>query len=150
MVINNLDTIFIKGNVPSLKNSKIKTAHGIFPSKTVTRYLRNFGIQGYSSRDKKVFGYKTIPDTFRPYAEQIKAILGNLDAPYKLGFYFVRRTKSRFDFGNAVELIADLFTAYDVWEDDNCDFFLPFPQLINGVVYHVDKTAPGVYITILK
>ena len=148
--MNNQNTIFIPGNVPSLKNSKVKTARGIFPSKTVTRYLRNFGIQGYSGREKKVFGYKTIPDTFRPYAEQMKIMLAGTGVPYKLGFYFVRRTKSRFDFGNAVELIADMLTAYDVWEDDNCDYFLPFPNLINGVVYHVDKTSPGVYITILK
>ena len=29
--------IFIPGNVPSLKNSKVKTSRGIFSSPTVTR-----------------------------------------------------------------------------------------------------------------
>lgn len=146
----NSDTIFIPGQVPSLKNGKIATTRGVFRSKTVTKYLRSFGIQNYSSKDKWVEGYKTIPDTFEPYAKQLKSMLAGATLPYKLGFYFVRSSKTRFDFGNAVEVLADLFSAYDVWVDDNCDYFLPFPELRNGVVYHVDKNAPGVYIKVLK
>jgi hypothetical protein len=47
--------IFIKGNVPSLKNSKIK---GIYHPKTVTKYLRSLNIQGYSASKKTVKEYK--------------------------------------------------------------------------------------------
>ena len=49
--------LFIKGNVPSLKNSKIKTSRGIFSSKTVKRYLNSLGIQSYSPSKKIVKGY---------------------------------------------------------------------------------------------
>jgi hypothetical protein len=148
MIVNN--TLFIPGAIPSLKNSKIKTAHGIFPSKTVAKFLRSYGIKSFSSSKKTVENYKTIPDTFRPLAMELKELLKDEPTPYKLGFYFVRRTKSRFDFGNAVEIVSDLLSAYNAWEDDNCDIFLPFPMLRNGVVYEVNKDNPGVYITLIK
>ena len=44
--------IFIPFNVPSLKNSKIKTTRGIFPSKTFKKYLQAIGIQHFSSSKK--------------------------------------------------------------------------------------------------
>ena len=49
--------IFIPGNIPSLKNSKVKTARGIFSSPTVNKFLRSIGIQKFNSRKKEVKGY---------------------------------------------------------------------------------------------
>lgn len=144
------NSVFIKGQIPSLKNSKIKTQHGIFHSKTVANFLRSYGIKSYSSSKKIVVGYKTVPDTFKPYVIELKKMIGNQNPPYKLQFYFVRKTKSRFDFGNSVELLADLFTAYNLWDDDNCDNFLPFPWVIDNSCYKVDKNNPGVYISIVN
>jgi hypothetical protein len=147
--MNNLNNaVFIKNNIPSLKNSKIATSKGVFHSKTVANFLREHGIKHYSSSKKIVEGYKTKPDTFRPYVVQLKKIMveKNLQPPYKLEFYFARKTKARFDFGNAVELLSDLFTAYCLWEDDNCDYYLPFPWVIDNSCYKVDKDNPGVYI----
>jgi hypothetical protein len=143
-----VNEIFIPGSVPSLKNSKVKTARGIFHSKTVTNYLREHGIKSYSTLRKTVEGYARKPNTFKPHAMQLKKMLEGLDPPYCIEFYFIRKTKTRFDFGNGVELISDLFTAHDVWDDDNCDVFLPFPRLINGSCYHVDKGNPGVIIRV--
>ena len=142
--------IFIKNNIPSLKNSKVKTSRGIFPSKTVTNFLRSYGIKHYSSSKKTVEGYARTPDTFRPIADRLREELSKVDKPYKLQFYFVRKTRSRFDIGNAIELLSDLFTAYCVWEDDNCDVFLPFPWVIDNACYKVDKDNPGVYIKVIK
>ena len=51
-LIGNENLIFIPGNTPSLKNSKVKTARGIFSSTTVKKYLRNLGIQNYSNVSK--------------------------------------------------------------------------------------------------
>ena len=144
------DVIFIKGNIPSLKNSKVKTSKGVFHSKTVANFLRSYGIKSYSSQKKTVEGYKRTPDTIRPITVQLKKLLESTTKPYKLKFYFVRKSKSRFDFGNVVELIADLFTAYNVWEDDNADNFLPFPWIIDNSCYKIDKNNPGVYIKIVK
>ena len=149
--INELDgAIFIKNNIPSLKNSKVKTSRGIFPSKTVTNFLRSYGIKHYSSSKKTVEGYARTTDTFKPIADRLRDELSKVDEPYKLQFYFVRKTKGRFDFGNCVELVADLFSAYNCWEDDNADVFLPFPWVIDNACYKVDKDNPGVYIKVIK
>jgi len=144
------DAIFIAHNIPSLKNSKVKTSRGIFPSKTVTNFLRSYGIKHYSSSKKTIEGYARTPDTFRPIADRLRDELSKVDKPYKLQFYFVRKTKSRFDFGNSVEILFDLFTSYNVWEDDNCDIALPFPWVIDNACYKVDKNNPGVYIKVIK
>ena len=58
--MNNNDLIFIPGNVPSLKNSKVKTSRGIFSSPTVNRFVRSLGIQSFSSSKKIVKGYKDL------------------------------------------------------------------------------------------
>lgn len=144
------DFIFIPGNIPSLKNSKIMTSKGLFSSKTVKKFLRSHGIQSYSSKDKIVKGYVKTPDTFRPYTVALKKLLNNYQPPYILAFYFARKSKTKFDFGNGVELLSDLFTAYDVWKDDNCDYFLPVPWIIDGSCYKVDAKNPGVYIKVVK
>ncbi len=141
--------VFIPGNVPSLKNSKIKTSRGIFSSKTVKKYLTNFGIQRYSSSKKEIIGYKTRPNIFQDeIVPQILKLLENKEAPYEFGFHFVRGTKHKFDFNNANQLIADLFVAHSVIEDDNMDYFLPYPLKINNKAYTIDKENPGVYVFI--
>ena len=142
--------IFIKGNVPSLKNSKVKTSRGIFSSKTVKKYLANLGIQRYSSSRKEVLGYKTRPNIFQEQiVPQIIELLENKEPPFEIGFHFVRGTKHKFDFNNANQLIADLLVAHDVLEDDNMDYFIPFALKIDNKFYSVDKTNPGVWIKII-
>ena len=148
MVENEL--IFIPGNVPSLKNSKVKTSRGIFSSKTVKKYLANLGIQRYSSSRKEVLGYKTRPNIFQEQiVPQIIKLLENKEPPFEIGFHFVRGTKHKFDFNNANQLIADLIVAHDVLEDDNMDYFIPFALKIDNKFYSVDKTNPGVWIKII-
>ena len=86
--------------------------------------------------------------------EQMKA--GKSD-PLIVGFHQVRKTKRLFDFGNSVEIIQDLFTAHDFWEDDDVSHVFPVPMTIDGnlidqndprkePLYSVDKDNPGVYI----
>ncbi len=140
--------VFIPGNVPSLKNSKVKTRKGIFPSKTVMKYLRELGIQGYSASKKTVKEYKTKPNLFRAYAEKIKKLLEGKTAPYVICFHFVRKTRADFDFNNANQIILDLLTAHKVIEDDNMRFVIPAAMKIEDDWYTVDKEKPGVYITI--
>ena len=147
MVENEL--IWISGNVPSLKNSKVKTSRGIFSSKTVKKYLANLGIQRYSSSRKEVLGYKTRPNIFQEQiVPQIIELLENKEPPFEIGFHFVRGTKHKFDFNNANQLIADLIVAHDVLEDDNMDYFIPFALKIDNKFYSVDKEKSGVWIQI--
>lgn len=142
------EIIFIPYNTPSLKNSKIKTARGIFHSKTVTKYLRALGIQAYSPSKKYVKGYKRRPNEFADIFDEV-----NWDKPTEtiiLGFHFVRNSKRKFDFQNANQIVLDLMTAHDLIEDDNMDWVIPIPFKMNDKWYSHDKINPGVYLTIFN
>jgi hypothetical protein len=142
------ELIFIPFNVPSLKNSKIKTSRGIFPSKTVKNYLTDLGIQRYSASRKEVVGYKTKPNKFQELREIFNKSLEGKELPVEIGFHFVRKTKHKFDFNNANQIIADLLTAHGIIEDDNMDYFIPYAFKMNDKFYTIDKENPGVYLQI--
>lgn len=142
------DMVFISKNVPSLKNSKVATSRGVFASKTVGKYLRAHGIQHYSASKKTVTRYKTIPMTFP--VEELKKLFEGAEYPIIIGMHFVRDSNRAFDFNNANSIIMDLFTAFDIIEDDNMSICYPQVLLIDGKHYSVDKNNPGVYIKILN
>lgn len=148
---NSYKEIFIPYNVPSLKNSKVKTSRGIFASKTVKKYLTALGIQKYSSSKKEVVGYAKRPNLFKEIVEkQFKELIEGRDTPYLIGFHFVRDSKRDFDFNNATQIIQDLLVAHNVIEDDCCRIMIPLPYMKNGKFYTIDKSNPGVYITIIN
>ena len=151
--------VFIEGNIPSLKNSKIKAKNGIFSSKTVGRFLRSLGIQTFSSSKKTVKGYvdPNRPNKFEALREEFIKMKKGKGDPIFIGYHQVRKTKALFDFSNSVELIQDLLTAHDIIEDDNVKYVFPIPMSIDGELpnyenlrsinwYSVDKNNPGVYI----
>lgn len=140
--------IWIDGNVPSLKNSKVKTSRGVFASKTVGKYLQHLGVAGYSVRSKTYVNYKTRPNNFEALRDAFINELKGKKYPIKIGFHFVRNSNRSFDFHNAVQILADLMVAHDYIEDDDMDHFLPVPLKIKGAWYSVDKDKPGVYIKI--
>lgn len=147
--MHNLSKIFfIPGNVPSLKNSKIKTSKGIFPSKTVNKYLRTIGIKNYSSKNKIVNQFVGKPNIFRESLKEFPKLESN-DYPIILGFHFVRDSKRDFDFNNATQIIQDLLVAHNFIEDDSMRFLIPTYYKIEGRYYTVDSKNPGVYL-ILK
>jgi hypothetical protein len=142
--------IWIDGNVPSSKNSKVKGANGIFSSKTVKRYLSGLGIQRYSVGRKEITGYKTKPNLFEALRPEFEKALAGKDSPIWVGFHFVRDSKRKFDFHNIVQIVADLMVAHDFIEDDDMDHFIPVPFKIKGKLYSLDRENPGVYIKIMK
>lgn len=149
MDIEDENLIFIPFNVPSLKNSKVKTSRGIFASPTVKKYLSKLGIQRYSSGRKEVVGYVKKPNLFEELRVEFEKQLKGKKEPFKIGFHFVRDSKRSFDFNNANQIIADLLVAHNIIEDDNMNFFLPIPLEIEGRAYTIDRENPGVYIKIL-
>ena len=123
--------IFIPGNCPSLKNSKrvVRLKNGrtvVLPPKTVDEYLR-----------KHEWNYQTNKDKFRN--ECLKTV-----PPYKVGFYFKRDSKRRFDYINAAQIVQDLMVKHGWIQDDNADFLIP---VFEG--YEIDKDNPGVTIKLL-
>lgn len=154
------EMIFIPGNVPSLKNSKVKTSRGIFSSKTVNKYIRALGIQSFSSSKKIVKGYvdPNKPNLFEALRPQFEAMKKGKADPLIIGYHQVRNSKRLFDFSNSVEIIQDLMTAHGFIEDDNVKYVIPVPMNRKGELpnihnlndewYSVDKENPGVYIKI--
>jgi hypothetical protein len=151
--------IFIPGNIPSLKNSKVKTSRGIFSSPTVNKFLRSIGIQKFNSRKKEVKGYvdSTRPNQFESLRAEFMKMKSNTSDPIIIGYHQVRNSKRLFDFSNSVEILQDLMTAHDFIEDDNVKHVFPVPMSIDGKLinqnnprafplYSVDKENPGVYI----
>ena len=147
MVENEL--IFIPGNVPSSKNSRINTKHGSFASKTVKAYLNSLGIQSYSSSKKIVKGYVNKPNLIENLREDFLKQIEGKKLPLEIGFHFVRNSKRKFDFHNIVQVILDILTASDIIMDDNMDCVIPFALKIDNKFYSVNKECPGVWIKII-
>lgn len=139
--------IFIPFNCPSLKNSKIKTSKGIFPSKTVMKYLRNLGILHYSSSKKEVKEYKTKPNLFK---EAFKDKWIKPKEQVVIGFHFIRDSKREADYGNCCQIVQDLMVAHDLIEDDSMNWLIPMPFKIDDKWFSIDKLTPGVWITVIK
>jgi len=153
------EMMFIPGNVPSLKNSKIKTSRGIFSSKTVKKYIMALGIQSFSSSKQTVKGYvdPNRPNQFEALRPHFEAMRKGKEYPLIIGYHHVRNSKRLFDFSNSVEIIQDLLTAHGFIPDDNVKYVLPVPMTIDGKLaiegkvreeewYSVDKENPGVHI----
>tara|TARA_R110002124_G_scaffold281430_1_gene455676 strand:+ start:24302 stop:24769 length:468 start_codon:yes stop_codon:yes gene_type:complete len=153
--------IFIKGNIPSLKNSKVKAKRGIFSSPTISKWLRTLNIQSFSSSKKIVKGYvdKNKPNLIEALRKEFEAMKKGKDDPIIIGYHQVRNSKRLFDFSNSVEVLQDLFTAHDFIEDDNVQYVFPSAMYANGELidpnnprkmplYSVDKENPGVWIKI--
>jgi len=142
--------IFIPHNVPSLKNSKTATTVGkgnnkrttLVHSPAVRKYLQKIGVKKYSTRSG-VEGYTTRPNLFRL---SVGDYFENIRYPAKIKFFFVRDSRRKFDFHNAVQIIADLLVAHGFIEDDNMDYFIPIPMCSNGEWYSVNPKQPGVYL----
>ena len=143
------ELIFIPGNVPSSKNSRINTKNGSFASKTVKAYLNNLGIQSYSSRKKTVKGYVNKPNLIENLREDFLKQIEGKKLPLEIGFHFVRNSKRKFDFHNIVQVILDILTASDIIMDDNMDCVIPFALKIDNKFYSVNKECPGVWIKII-
>ena len=151
--------IFIPGNIPSLKNSKVKTSRGIFSSPTVSKFLRSIGIQGFNSSKKTVKGYvdSSRPNQFEAFRKEFSAMKAIKNDPIIIGYHQVRNSKRLFDFSNSVEILQDLMTAHDFIEDDNVKYVFPVPMSIDGKLiteanprefplYSIDKENPGCWI----
>ena len=144
------EAIFIPHNVPSLKNSKTATTVGkgknkrstLVHSPAVRKYLQKIGVKKYSTRSG-VENYVNRPNLFR---DSIGGYFHGVPVPVIVKFHFIRDSKRKFDFHNAVQIIADLLVAHGFIEDDNMDYFIPVPMRSNGQWYSVDPKNPGVYL----
>lgn len=125
--------IFIPGNVPSSKNSRMRTRSGIF--------IKSPLCFKYEKATKIIWENNQI---------EFRQKIDNLNKPILIGLHFIRDSKRRCDFHNLVQFIADLMVKYNWIEDDNMTqvFFIPYK--INDNYYSVDKINCGVWIKVLE
>ena len=134
--------IFIPGNVPSLKNSRV---NGIFYSKSVLKYLRSLNIQDYSASKKTVKEYKAA-DRPNRLKEYVGDFFKDIQYPARIGFHFIRDSKRIFDYINIMQILLDLFTAHDYIKDDSCLYIVPEIFEMGGKWYSIDKNNPVVWV----
>ena len=138
--------------MPSVKNSKKpvtlpgKKHTTLVPADAVRKYLKVMGIKKYSPRSG-VEEYATRPNLFR---ERVGNYFENAGSPVVVKFHFVRDSRRKFDFHNAVQIIADLLVAHGFLEDDNMDYFIPMPMYSGGRWYTVNPEEPGVWLKKVK
>lgn len=114
--------IFIPGNVPSSKNSKVWTGKHLVWSKAAQKYKKESKM--YWERGK---------------------IFASIEAEYpiQVHFLFIRGTHHRFDYVNPLQTVLDLMVEFEWIPDDNADIILPVFE-----PYEYNKENPGVYIFI--
>lgn len=118
-------TIYIGGNVPSSKNSRFWTGHMLIASKPVRKYIEDTEYDWMVNKSK----FLTMIEGMTP--------------PYKIHFKFIRDSKRRFDYCNAVQVIQDLMVKHQWIEDDNADYVIPvFDE------YEYKKGDGGVVISV--
>lgn len=121
-----IDYIWIPGNVPSSKNSKVWTGKYLVHSATCTRYIEE--VKWIYVKEKDKF---------------LKMIEGK-EPPYTVSFKFLRGSRRKFDYINAAQIVQDLMVKFGWIEDDNCKFLIPHFD-----VYEYNKEEPGVFIKVL-
>lgn len=162
--------IFIKGNVPSLKNSKEIIQVPTKLSVCCKTELYDGGLKDPGSKSKakiwkcgecnqpadrikrhSLVYSKTVQKyidkntsqfqtNFVPWANIIK----DHKKPFKIGLYYVRDSLREFDYNNASHIITDLMKEHGWIEDDSCTNIKAIP-----LGYHVNKEKPGCVITLM-
>ena len=123
--------IFIPGNVPSSKNGRRWTGRYFIVSKQTQRYYKNS--KKYWIEHKKEF------------KKLLKGKASQNNAPYRITFKFIRKSRHKFDYINPAQTIQDQMVKFGWITDDNADEMIPI-----FLEFEYNKDNPGVYINVLK
>ena len=116
--------IFIPGNVPSSKNSKIWTGKFLVSSKATKTWQKN-------TKDFWLLYKKEFTDNLK-------------SKPHRVAFTFTRKSKHKFDYVNPLQTVQDEMVKHGWLDDDNADELLPIL-----LPYKYDKENPGVEISLV-
>lgn len=134
--------IFIRGEVPSSKNSK-----QIFPKPTSRSSWKHNGrtVVPFITDSKATAKYKK--EQKKEYASRVmewKKIVAGRKAPLFVEFIFIRATKQKWDYNNLTECPQDLMQACGWIDDDDTTVMFPAPPPAPGFI--IDKNNAGVVI----
>lgn len=120
-----MDHIFIPGNVPSSKNSKVWTGKMLIKNKTSQEYE------------------KSVQYIFNASRSKFLAMVEGKDKPYRISFKFVFKDKRRRDLHNMVQLPMDMMVKARWIDDDDYTNVIPVFEMPE-----VDKVNPGLYVKV--
>ena len=140
--------IYIKGNIPSAKNSKeigmykkyVPDDNNPFNKKGILKEFRTL----QDSAITKEYRLTSRPQWI-DNAKRFKSLSEGLKMPLNVEFTFIRDTLRRFDYHNAVQICADIMVESGYIIDDETCYLKP----VFGDVYY-SKSLAGVVIKILK
>jgi len=166
--INPEKSIFLSGAVPSAKNSKMIGFYYKKSGEESSWYFKKNGefkaiTPSLRSSDQTEEYIKDIVQQIIDNKKRFKELVKGMPKPYIIQLHFVRKTKAMFDFGNAVEAIADCISGsywkkhpkipmvatqwIDVDDIANVVFIPVMANILGGLpLYSVDKDSPGVWI----
>ena len=144
-----VDSIFIEGEVPSSKNSK-EIGYFFLKKGTIGKIyvLRNGNMLPVrlnlrsSNQTKRYIKDSNILYVAR--RKEFEKLVEGLQMPFRVKFTFHRKTRRKFDYINAAQIVQDLMVEHGWIEDDNCECLIPY----FGEWIH-DKENPGVKISIV-
>lgn len=119
--------VWIPGNVPSSKNSRVWTGKYFIASKSVMKWRRE------------------TQEDWEEHREYFIDATTKLGLPTFVHMTFVRKSKHKFDYNNPCQTIMDEMTLRGWIQDDNADLVVP----VFGK-YKYDKNNPGVIIRLIK
>lgn len=134
-----VDSIYIKGNVASSKNSKeIAKFKKKVMGKTVemTSLIDSKATRAYRTETSRQWG---------AHLQHFKDIVKDKPYPLHIHFTFIRKTLGRFDLVNAAQGPLDIMVEKGYIEDDSSEHVIP---VFNPVVYY-SKEYAGLLIKVL-
>lgn len=150
--------IFLKGNIPSSKNSKeiqqrftgrSECCNADYDRKT--KICCKCGKTTRSGKRPMLSNSKVVQEYIEEHAQDyinnrplFLKLTSDTNKPLFVGMYFIRDSHRRWDFGNATQIITDLMKDHGLIPDDNTDNIIP---LYLGS--HVDKNKPGCILYIV-
>ena len=159
--------IFLPFNVPSSKNNREIGYYFLKPEDNSTWHVKVGQTfkkirPTLQSSDRTKAYVKNIAEHMIANRAKFLELTKGLPKPYFIELHFVRDSKHKYDFINACQILADCMTG-SYWkndkkiplkaiawiEDDDCDnlYFLPPSK---EPFYSLDKTNPGVWLTVVE
>lgn len=92
---------------------------------------------------------KLTDETFKQQKAAFRRAISKKDKPYKIGFFFIRDSRRKFDLPNPLQAIFDAMVFHDWIDDDNVHEIVPVFLEIDGAYFKIDKENAGCIIKVL-
>lgn len=136
---------FIQGNTPSSKNSRINFTQKDSAGNPVLTEKGKFKQRSMKSEYSSDWE-KQVASYMDKHRSLFLSLVGD-KRPVRVTMFFLRKTRGKWDFHNAVQIVADAMTRHGWIPDDDAENLLIYPPNM-APYYGYDKENPGVLIRV--